>query len=290
MIQTLHLFQVGIIPLLLLINISERTIKSSLSGIGIPIEELINNNKVRVTINGKVQFNGQCLSFNLENLTADTLVVSLQSGNRLKSNHADFQNIFIIKSNTIQLLPHQTKINSGHVFYYESPSSILNENQGEMTQENWLKLAEIIDANDFGIDAIQAAIWCITDNHPVSSIQSSDMKNIQLLRRIVTEIQKNELTWYYLTSSQDTTEVYPEKHKNLIGNIEFYLLSNSIITINIRNKQGEIMTTLLEESHVGVGKHVFSINVSVSSWPEGEYTLYVYENYTKVNSKKTFEL
>jgi len=288
--QALYLFQMGIIPFFLFALTSKKSIKTELPPIGIPIEELLLTNKVQVKIKGKVEFNGQCLSFDLENLTSDTLFVLLQSGNKLNSNSADFQDLFIVKSNVICLAPHQTKTNAGSVFYYENSSSIINETKGEITAEKWRKLAKIIDANDFPINTIQAAIWCITDNHPVSSISSEDMKNIQLLRRTVSEIQKNELSWYYITFHEDTTVLYPVKHKNVIGNIEFYLHSNAVVTINVRNKNGQVMATLVEESAIGVGKHKFSMNLSVSSWPKGEYIIYVYENYSKVNSKKTFEL
>lgn len=287
--QTLHLLQVGIIPLLLFTSTSKTSIKATNSPIGVPIQELILVNKIQVKIKGKAEFIGQCISFDLENLTGDTLFVLLKSGEKLVSNNID-QDVFIVKSNVICLAPHQNKINTGYLFYYEIPNAILDEKKGELTSENWRKLAKVIDAHNFPIDAIQAAIWCITDNHPVSSISSNDMKNIQLLRRVVTEIQKNELPWYYFTSFEDTTDIYSENHKNIIGNIEFYVHSNSIITINVRNKQGKIMTTLLEESHIGVGKHIFSINLSVSSWPKGEYIVYVFENYDKINTTKTFEL
>lgn len=260
------------------------------SSVGIPIDELIASGQIHVKINGTATFNAQCLSLDLINLTADTLIVSIESGKKLNAGNQD---VFIVKSNEIYLLPHQTIRNAGHVFYYESPTNtIINGNtaSNELTAEKWKKLSKVIDENDFPITTIQAAIWCITDNHPVSSIQSSDMKNIQTLRRIVSELQQNELPWYYVTYYEDTSVIYSNKYKNVIGNIEFYVQSSTIITINIRNKNNEVMTTLIKESAVGPGNHKFSVNASVSLWPKGEYVVFVYEDYSKVICRKTFEL
>jgi hypothetical protein len=258
-----------------------------------PIEELLLANKVQIKIKGMPDFNAQCLSFSLTNLTSDTVCIILESGNKLMSNNADHQDFYFLKSDIVCLEPHQTKLNSGHVFYYKNlSSSLLDEekNTRAITAENWRKLSEVIDAHDYPIHVIQAAIWCITDNHPVSSIYSEDNKNIQLLRRTVTEIQKDGVPWYYVTYYEDTTVLYSNKYKNVIGNIEFYVPTSSIITINIRNRNNEVMSTLIKESSVGPGNHKFSLNVSVSSWTKGEYIVFVYEDYSKVIARKTFEL
>lgn len=283
--QTFYASFLGFI-LLLLFTSAKKKIRTT----AFPIDELIASGKIHTKMNGTATFNAQCLSFDLSNLTSDTLCILLESGKKLNSGN---QNVFIIKSNVICIPPHQTLVKSGYVFYYENPTSTLingSSASNELTAEKWRKLSKVINENDYSINTIQAAIWCITDNHPVNSITSEDMKNIQLLRRVVSEIQKNELPWYYITFHEDTTVLYSEKHTNVIGNIEFYVQSSTIITINIRNKQNEVMTTLIKESAVGPGNHKFSVNASVSLWSKGEYAVYVYEDYSKVICRKTFEL
>lgn len=288
--QTYYAFLLGFVMFLNVSFTLNKVDNSYLPMEDIPIKTLLLSAKIELRVNGKVNFIDQCLSFDLVNLTDDTLLILIQSGEKLDLTDPNYHDLFIVKSGVIRLAPKQSKRNVGHVFYYESPSAILNETKGEITSEKWQKLAKVIDANDFPIQAIQAAIWCITDNHPLSSITSEDKKNIQLLRRTVNEIQKNELPWYYFTSSKDTTEVYPVEHKNIIGNIEFYVASSTIITINIRNEHDEIMTTLIKESSLGPGNHKFSINTSVRTWPKGAYTVFVYEDYSKVIARETFEL
>ncbi len=270
-----------------------KSIENKSPSVGIPINELLNKGEIKVTIKGNPTFNAECLSFDISNKSSDTLCIHFEAGQKLNSTSKNNQNEFILKSKTVCIPPHQTLIEAGHVLFYQNPkNSIINEDSTstELTTKKWQKLSKIIEENDYPIQAIQAAIWCITDNHPVSSIISEDKKNIQLLRRTVSEIQKNELPWYYFTSSQDTTEIYPVENKNIIGNIEFYVNSSTIITINIRNEHDEIMTTLIKESSVGPGYHKFSINTSIRTWTKGTYTVFVYEDYSKVIARKTFEL
>lgn len=290
--STYLLLFLGLIPFLLFTSmVNSNDIKPPL--IGIPIDELLASGQIQIAINGTATFNAQCISFDLTNKTSDTLCVVLESGKKLSSNSSTKEDEFVLKSKVVCIPPHQTLIEAGHVLFYQNPNnSIINEDPAskELTIEKWQKLSKVIEECDFPINAIQAAIWCITDNHPVSSIQTSDMKNIQKLRRIVSEIQKDELPWYYISYYEDTSAIYSNKYKNVIGNIEFYVQSSTIITINIRNKNDDVMATLINESNVGPGNHKFSVNASVSLWPKGEYTVYVYEDYSKVIARKTFEL
>ena len=290
--QTLHLLLFGLISIILFSAVPSKT--NPLSPQGISIEQLLNENKIEVLIKGKGGHKGECVSFDLKNLTEDTLFVLLESGRRLVSGDSSNQDIFIVKSKTICLTPHQQKLDSGFGFCCQSSNSSPQLDDdfsiGQMAPEEWQKLAKVIDANDFPIGAIQSAVWCISNDHPISSIHSDDMEGIQLLRRTVAEIKLKELPWYYMTYHEDTSVVFSNKYKNIIGNIEFNVQSNAIITINVRNKHGQIVATLIKESSVGVGKHKYSMNLSVSRWPKGDYTIYVYEDYSRLNSKKTFEL
>lgn len=255
-----------------------------------PIRDVLNSHKAEITYQKSPTFNGECFLFHFRNKSNDTLFVDLESGQNLGN---EYPEMFIVKSQELMVLPHQQIENAGYAFYYENPtSSILDDTkqQNELTPEKWKKLARTINANEFTIEAIQAAIWCITDNHPLHSIPTKGNQNIQALKRTVSEIQKNEFPWYYLRITDDTTTLNNTKQINLIGNISFYVESSSIITVNIRNNSNEVMTTLIEQTSVGPGTHKFSLNTNVSLWPKGNYVIYVYQDFSQILTRETFEL
>jgi hypothetical protein len=50
------------------------------------------------------------------------------------------------------------------------------------------------------------------------------------------------------------------------------------------------MQTLMKGMNTGPGSYNYSLNLNVRKWPKGAYDIYIYEDYSNLNLKKTFEL
>lgn len=290
------IFKIGFILILFSLIISAKNYTSNpiKKEIFVSIEKLIKENKLEAKINGIGGHTEECVAFDLKNLTADTLYIHLEAGRRLTSIESETQDIFVVKNKAIRLEPHQEKTIIGYGFCCQSSNSspsIKSEfNIGLMTPPEWLKLAEVIDENNFPSEAIQSAVWVLSNNHKLSSVHHEDLEKIQLLRQTLADIKGIILPWYTLTYQKDTAQLFTDKPDKLISDISYYLKTNSSVHINIRNAQGNLVYTVAKRINPGRGQHSFHLRLPVNNWPKGEYALYIYEDDNNLNTKKIFEL
>lgn len=258
------------------------------------IEKLIDDNKIHVEIKGLGGHTESCVGFDIENKTSDTIRMLLEAGRRLCSKDSTIQDILIVKNRTIVLVPYEQINISGYGFCCQSdhgsPRKVSEFNIGYMAPPEWVKLANVIDKNNFPASAVQHAIWVLSNNHELSSIRSDDMQSIKLLRQTVADIKGIEIPWYTLTYEKDTTRLFSHKAERIIGKFDYYLKTNGVLTINIRNKRGQLISTLIKESMAERGMHSYNLNLLVKGWAKGDYEIFVYENYSNLSTKKKFRL
>lgn len=258
------------------------------------ISKQIENNKLTAEIKGKGGYQENCLSFELKNLTPDSLYVKLEPGRRIVCEDSSFQDIFIVKEKMIILPPLASLTTDGYGFCCRaskgSPARNVKFNIGYMAPPEWIELAEVINQNNFPISAIQHAIWVISDNHSITSIHDEKMEEIDLLRKTVAKIKGIVLPWYTITYEKDTAMLFSERPEKLYGKINYYTNKNAIISINIRSPKGRLMTTLIEEERTHQGDHEYKLDLNVKGWPKGDYDICVYEDFSNLNFKKRFTI
>lgn len=260
----------------------------------ISIEKWIKNNKLKSLIKGLGGHQGDCIKMDLKNLSSDTLYVLLEPGRRLVSEDSTLQDILVVKSQYIVLVPFASETITAYGFCCEStmhsPSKDSDFDIGYMEKPSWIRLANLIDTNSFPSDAVQSAIWVLSNNHDISSISDQNQKTVQLLKKTVANILGIQMSWYELTYVNDTSTLFSNKPETMWATVDYYVKNNTIITMNIRDKSGKIMTTLIKESSKGPGTYSYNLELKVKDWPKGEYTLSIYEDYSNLNLKKVFKL
>ncbi len=258
------------------------------------ISKQIESNKLAAVIKGKGGYQENCLSFELKNLTRDSLFIKLEPGRRIVCEDSSFQDIFIVKEKMIILPPLASLNTEGYGFCCRaskgSPAKNSKFNIGYMAPPAWIELAEVINQNNFPTNAIQSSIWVLSDNHSIASIHYEKMEEIDLLRRTVAKIKGVELPWYTITYEKDTAMLFSERPEKLFGKINFYTNKNAIISINIRSPKGRLMTTLIEEERKNQGNHEYKLDLNIKGWPKGEYDICVYEDFSNLNFKKRFKI
>ncbi|NVO03858.1 MAG: hypothetical protein HXX09_14265, partial [Bacteroidetes bacterium] len=124
----------------------------------------------------------------------------------------------------------------------------------------------------------------------ISSIYADNMESIYLLRKTVADIKGIEIPWYSLAFAKDSTRLFSGKPERVFGDLDYYINTNSNITINIRDKKGILVKTLVKGDSKGPGNYQYKLSLNVLGWPKGEYTIYVFQDYSNLNIKKTFVL
>ncbi len=260
----------------------------------ISISKQLENNKLSVVIKGKGGYQENCLTFDLKNLTRDSLFVKLEPGRRIVCEDSSYQDIFIVKEKIVILPPLASVTTDGYGFCCRaskgSPAKNSKFNIGYMAPPAWIELAEVINQNNFPINAIQNSIWVLSDNHSIASIHHEKMEEIDLLRKTVAKIKGIVLPWYTITYEKDTAMLFSERPEKLFGKINFYTNKNAIISINIRSPKGRLMTTLVEEERKDQGNHEYKLNLDIKGWPKGDYDICVYEDFSNLNFKKRFTI
>ncbi len=260
----------------------------------ISIEKLLKNNSVRGEISGLGGYQEYCIEFDITNNTADTLPVLIEPGRRLVSDDSTQQDILLVKEIRTLLLPRETKKLKGYGFCCEasmrSPGSRSGYSVGYMAPKPWIQLAEVINKNNFPPQAIQYAVWVLSDNHDISSIYGDNAESIDLLRRTVASIKGIELPWYSIAYEKDTAMLFSGRAERLWGTLEYHLKTNAIITINVRNKNGAIVAIIMKAMAHNPGPYLFDVDLQVKNWPKGDYEVSIYEDYSNLNLRKKFTL
>jgi len=260
----------------------------------ISIEELTKTGLLETNIRGLGGYQGDCIEFDMQNNTSDTLLVYIEAGRRLTSVDTTIQDIFLVKNKKFRIFPRKRKKVKGYGFCCQSskhaPYSEAEFNMGYLAPDNWILLAEMINKNNFPAQSIQDAIWVLSDNHEFSSINAKDLATIQDLRQTIAEIKNIKIPWYTLTYTTDTAKLFSNRPEQIVGNFNYRVKNNSVITISIKDKKGQILRRIVNAESKGPGEYEFKLNLNVLKWEKGEYAVYVYQDYSKLISKKVFIL
>jgi len=260
----------------------------------ISVETHLKNHNINTEIIGSGGYQEECIDFSIKNLKNDTLFILIEPGRRLISYDSIFQDILILKKYEITLPPLASIILKGYGFCCQSsnksPIKGAKFNIGFMAPKNWIKLAEFIDKNNFPADAIQHAVWVMSNNHPISSIHNEKPELVFELKKLVAELKKIELPWYSLTFKKDTSQLFSNIPEKLWGTINYRVKHQTIISINIRDKNDKIIVTLVERVAKGPGEYSIQINIPVINWKKGKYSVNIIEDYSNINTKKVFKL
>lgn len=260
----------------------------------ISIEEAYLKNKIQLEIKSKGEHKGNSVSITSKNISNEPIILHLEYGRRIICNDSSMQDLLIVKEQLITLTPNETKINDAFAFCCEStnrsPEKDIKFSVGKMAPPEWIKLAEVINKNNFPIDAIQHAIWVLSNNHEIASVHSDKMDDVYELRKTLAEIKGIELPWYNIYYLKDTSSLFSGKHYLLKGNIHYFKKNNGITSIQIRDKNGRIMNALVKNSSQGPGNYSYHVNLNIKGWPKGEYQILVFEDNSQLIFKKSFTL
>lgn len=258
------------------------------------IQECLDSNFIKTNVKSLGGFQEECIFLSIENITDKDLNVILEPGRRLVSDDSTIQDILIVKKVIVLVSVGEKKKINGYGFCCQAsfggPFKDAVYSIGRMASENLVKLANIINENDFPTSAVQHAIWVISDGHTLSSVYDANSDTLRFLHESLAEILDIEIPWYYLTYVQDTARLFSDRPKTIYGKFDYYIKNNSIITINIRNFRGEVVKTLIEQKPKNPGTYTYHLNLNVVNFPKGNYEIYVYTDYGQTIVKKEFEL
>ena len=258
------------------------------------IQECLDSNFIKVEVLGDGGYQEECVKLSVKNISSQELKIKLEPGRRLISDDSTVQDILIVKEKLFLLAVGATFDFKGYGFCCQNYNSVPKKdsafNIGFVENENFVILANVINENNFPANAIQHAIWVLSDSISFSSVQAYNMADILLLRKTLANILGIEIPWYTLSYVQDTASLFSNRPKIIKGNFKYYVKNNSVITINIRNSNGQIVKTLIKEIAKNPGTYDLYLDMNVANWRKGKYSVFVYADYSNILLKKEFVL
>ena len=259
----------------------------------VSIQTLLDQKMIEVEVQSLGGHEGECIVFNIKNLQNKPLKVLIESGRRLLSNDTMIQDILIVKKEEFILASKQLIHKLGTGFCCQSnnhsPKSKDVFDVGRMAPPSWIELANVIDQNNFPLDAVQSAVWAISNNHEISSIYDENMESIRLLRETVAKIKGEELPWYRLKYRKDNSRLFTHEPMEISGSFDYYIKNNTTLSASVL-QDGKMLVSLVKNEPVGTGQHQYTFNLRIENWPEGKYSFCLIDGAGSLVATKDFVL
>lgn len=262
------------------------------------IEDAVNKGLIRATVKGKGGHGGECISLNIINIASVDTTIYVEAGRRLNSVDSTVQDILIVNELPIFVKAGEEK--NVNLFGFccqasnHSPSTNEKFELGHLADSNLVKLASFLNKNKFDEGIMQNAIWVVSDNHPLSSVGSSDAnkrKELKKLHNLLAAIKHLpvDFSWYSLTFKTDTTRLFSGIPDSLYGDIEFSIWKNSSVSLTLSDSIGHVVKRFFANKPHNPDKYNYEIRTSVYGYPKGKYYVRLYAN-DQMKLEKAIEL
>jgi len=258
------------------------------------VDSLINEGFISANFVSLGGFQGNCVEASLENRTGNLVYVLIEAGRRLIAEDSSCQDIFIVKDNKVKLEP-WAKLKT-NIFGFccissnSAPKAKMKFAVGYMAPPDWLRLAQFINASNFDNSTIQSAVWCISNNHSISSVFGKPEALVKALKDTLGAIKKIPVPWYTTTYESSSTSVFSGNPERISGRFNYYIKHHGHLVVAIKNKNGTTVKVLSEFENQGQGSFEYQFDLNVKGWTKGEYHIVVYEDYATVLANKSFKI
>jgi len=259
------------------------------------INELIRNGRIQASIMGSGSHEGECMAMFLENSEPDTVFIRIEPGRVLTSIDTAIQDILITREELFALAP-GGKTTVGIFGFccqasYAPPDSAELFQVGNMADSAVVALAEFLNEreNNFPEDAIQHAIWCLTDDYSVNEITGEDLASIADLRNMVIGLKGMDEALFNVGNVPGNGAQFSQYIKSITGEFEIYIPSDCIVDIFICDEKGKHWDEFEEDVPYKAGTYQYSFKLTTSNWPGGQYFFCFMAN-DSLLYKKAFDL
>ena len=256
-----------------------------MSSKAISLKDAIKQKLITVTIKGErgeSSHFGKCIGLTIKNLTSKKIEIELLPGMFLNPADSTVQRMMVAEELLISLNPSTSKKMTINAFCTQmsksSPSNDLKFNVGRMAKGHLLELSKLISKHKFFTKAGQNAVWCISDNNDLFSINSIDTTEIRILREFVHKATGQPLNQVFYQAQRSSSENRIFRDTIIYANREGGTFSLIMFT-----EDGEEMIVLFKDRYRKPSfKTTQSFSLTYSSFPVGKYYFRLTKNNTEV--------
>jgi hypothetical protein len=170
-----------------------------------------------------------------------------------------------------------------------SPSKNTRFEKGYLDRDGLGMLAAFVSQGNYLPADIQSSVWAISDNHPLASICDPAGKKSELRKWLSQKLNKTN-PWHCIEYDQRDTSVMQNRHLRVTGTISFRVPQYSLVTIQVRNKDGRVIDYIQKNGACTSGEYDLPLNLDVQNWPKGIYEIMVFSDGNRIHKPVFFDL
>ena len=260
----------------------------------VTLEKCLQSSSVQFSARCLGGHSGFCIEAKLRNNGSSAINVMVEPGRRLVADSAEYQDVFIVKAKYITILPGKEEKVQLYGFCCESsdwgPGVDLKYKAGAMAPPAWVKLAAFINQNNFPDNAVQHAVWVMSNNHDIAGVDCNNREQTIALRKMLCDLTGKEMPWATVNYKQDSNMVFTGVINRIRGDIQYYVRYNCPVTIVLTDNYGRLIKTLMEPTIQGIGRYTFTLDLDVSDYPSGDYEVRIYEDGAILLDRRKFAI
>ena len=261
---------------------------------GISIESAFNKGIISATVRGLGGHGENCILITMKNLTANDTMIRIESGRRLDTDDSTKQDILVVRENLIALAPREEKKVAVYGFCCQaskgSPKRDEKFSIGHMADSPLVKVANYLFKNLINSSVAQNAIWVVSDNHSLASINGDD-DDVKKLKKYLSMIKNIEIPWYDITYAKpDSGHVFSNRAVTVSGEISFHISIMTIGRMVVFNQKGQIVGSVFDGKPLMPDNYVYPVDLDVRYYPKGKYSIKLFTNGEKLMLERKFEI
>jgi hypothetical protein len=257
------------------------------------IESLLERGALALEIFSKGGHEGQCLRIHARNTSNAFFVTRLEPGRMLLAGDASQQDILLTEEVLIALSPAQEMERSIAGFCYQSSDTSPQEGTrfdlGQMADPFAVKTANYLNAHrDIPLGTQQAAVWMLSDCHPMSAIDRKTAESNALVN-FMAELLHLPKPWYTTEHLNTVDRLYSPRVLRVYGDIPFELVDYTNMQVRIIDPTGKVVKHLIRDVPYGPGRYSIPMDLRVDHWAHGSYEVELRSDGNLIKAE-TFEL
>ena len=218
--------------------------------------------------------------------------IRIPAGTLFKSLEESEQNIIVLEEQIVALNDTTIFVKG---FCSQKKNSVLKKESllAIKKNENELldKLITFIAEKPYTDEALQSAVWVITNGASVATIVAYKSYENKKLREFICELTGQENVWYDYERdlSVDSDMQIVSTPVSVSGKVEYTVPGKGKIRFSILSEDGNILSKGIERELPGKGDYTFDFKAEVTGWSIGKYLVAVLIN-DEVIYQKGFEI